>query len=183
MSHDRSSNVTDQRQDLLRLLHHAHGSARKVGQLLKRLIGRHAVHDILAAPIESFLTQTLDQQRLLLECISRIGDGEVSSGSLKESFTVMHHCASDRPVYDVLHDVALARTLTLEDIDLYSSVIVTAESGGFFETRHVCEGILLEKSSMADWLSRTAAVHAVHIGSRMKHAAPSRSNESALAET
>jgi hypothetical protein len=104
-------------------------------------------------PIESFLTQTLDQQRLLLECISRIGDGEVSSGSLKGSFTVMHHCASDQPVYDVLHDLALARTLTLEDIELYSSVIESAESGGFFETRHVCEGLLSQKSSMADWLS------------------------------
>jgi hypothetical protein len=53
--------------------------------------------------------------------------------------------------------MARVRALIRQEIDLYSSCIVTAESSGFFETRLACEAILLQKSAMTACLSRGEA--------------------------
>jgi len=152
--------MTDRRQDLLHLLQDAYGLAQNVERLLRQFSDRHARHARLATLIEGCLLQTLDQQRLLVECLRRIGDGGQIARLANADFAVVLQPA-DQSADDALHDLAHLRALILQEIDLYSSVIAAAESSGFFETRLVCEEILVQKTSMAAWLSQHAPSQAL----------------------
>jgi len=150
--------MTDQRQDLLHLLQDAYALAQNVEQSLRQFSDRHASHAELASPIKVCLTQTLEQQRLLGECVRRIEDGSRQiSHSTEADLAAMQPAPADESADDVRHDLAHMRALILREIDLYSSGIAAAESSGFFETRLVCEAILSQKSSMAAWLSERAS--------------------------
>jgi ferritin-like metal-binding protein YciE len=149
--------MSDQRQDLLQLLQDAYASAQNVERLLRQFSDRHASHAELASPINACLTQTLDQQRLLGECLRRIEDGSHVAHLATADFTALQQAPADQSADDVAHDLARVRALILSEMDLYASGIATAESSGFFETRLVCEEILSQKSSMAAWLSERAS--------------------------
>jgi ferritin-like metal-binding protein YciE len=64
---------------------------------------------------------------------------------------------SERPVRELPESLAAEiENLyqgSIREIASYASLIALAESEGFFETRLICDGILLHKSSMATWLS------------------------------
>jgi ferritin-like metal-binding protein YciE len=145
--------MSDQRQELLRLLQRAYALAQNVEPLLRRFSDRHATHVGLAAAMDAFLTQTLDQQRVLRECLQRIEDGEHTPRLLANGGLAANLRPAGQSGDDALRDLAHVRALILEEIDLYHSGILIAESSGFFETRFVCEGILTQKSLMSEWLS------------------------------
>ena len=151
--------MTDQRQDLLCLLQSAYALAQGVEQLLRRFSYRHARCVGLATPINAFLTQTLDEQRMLRECLQRIEDGEHTPRLLANAGFAAIQQPRDQSEDDALHELAQVRALIFEEIDLYHSGIATAESSGFFETRFVCEGILMQKSLMTEWLSLHTLSH------------------------
>ena len=151
--------MTDQRQDLLCLLQSAYASAQGLEQLLRRFSYRHARHVGLATPIAAFLTQTLDEQRMLGECLQRIEDGEHTPRLLANAGFAAIQQPGDQSEDDAPHQLAHVHALILEQIDLYHCGIATAESCGFFETRFVCEGILTQKSLMTEWLSLHTSSH------------------------
>lgn len=146
--------MSDQRQDLLHLLSDAYALARKAEHLLERYGNRHVNRAALAGPIQACLKQTLDQQRLLIDCMHRIeGEGHISrlgNGNLPVD---IQPSPPGQPSDDESDELAGVRTLTLQEIDIYTSCIATAESSGFFETRLACEGILSQKFALAAWLS------------------------------
>jgi hypothetical protein len=90
-------------------------------------------------------------------CIERIkgktDEGAASSPTLMPNLPV--GAASD--IGELPESLAVKiENLYLESIRAiasYTSLIATAESSGFFETRMICEGILSHKSSMATRLS------------------------------
>ncbi|CAB3759689.1 DUF892 family protein [Paraburkholderia solisilvae] len=146
--------MTDQRQDLLHLLGDAYALARKVERLLERFGNRHVRHAALASTIDACLKQTLDQQRLLVDCMHRIeGEGHISRLGNANLPADMQPAQSDRPGDDEPDELASVRALTLQEIDIYTSCIATAESSGFFETKLACEGILSQKFALVAWLS------------------------------
>lgn len=145
--------MTNQRQDLLHVLREAYALAQNVERLLRQFSDRHAGHAELIDPVKSCLAQTLEQQELLAACVRRIdGAGQISHSTSVDADT-FSQATAEQPAHDLAH----VRTLVLREIDLYASGIETAESSGFFETRLVCEAILLQKSSMAAWLSEHAS--------------------------
>ncbi|MPW21565.1 hypothetical protein GCT13_33020 [Paraburkholderia sp. CNPSo 3157] len=76
----------------------------------------------------------------------RIDDGRIQRSTIA-GFAVMQQQSADS-ADDEFRDLVHVRALILAEIDLYGLGIATAESGGFFETRLICEGILSQKSSM-----------------------------------
>lgn len=60
---------------------------------------------------------------------------------------------------NLLPELSNLRAYILHEIDLYSSVIITAEASGFFETKFVCEGVMSDKSSMAAWLEMRTSLN------------------------
>ncbi|WP_133646423.1 DUF892 family protein [Paraburkholderia flava] len=149
--------MADPRQDLLHVLRRAYALAQDVERSLKQFSDRHAGQAALAGPVTACLTQTLDQQRMLAECLRRIDNGTPLPPSSQADSTAVRPLSADRSnqsTDDAVHELTRIHVLVLQEIDVYSSGIATAESGGFFETRLVCEGILLQKSTMAAWLSR-----------------------------
>ena len=145
--------MTDQRQELLRLLQRAYALAQAVELLLGCFSDRHAKRVGFATAIDAFLTCTLDQQRVLRECLLRIEGGERAPGLSAHEGIATVTIPAVQSQDDALHFLAHVRALILEEIDLYHSGIAIAECSGFFETRFVCEGILTQKSLMKEWLS------------------------------
>jgi ferritin-like metal-binding protein YciE len=150
--------MTDQRQNLLHLLQDAYALALDVEQSLRRLGKHYASHVPFGNPLEACLKETLEQQLLLVECLCRIdGEGKTVRATNEDPSEDGKHTSANEPHGDVLPEMARVRALIRQEIDLYSSCIVTAESSGFFETRLACEAILLQKSAMTACLSRGEA--------------------------
>jgi ferritin-like metal-binding protein YciE len=151
--------MSDRRQDLLCVLQSAYALGQSVEQVLRRASNRRARRVGPVTSIDALLAQTLDQQRMLRECLKRIDDGEpTSKRSTAGSAAVARPAGQSEN--DLLHDLAEVRALTVQEIELYHSGIAAAESSGFFETRFVCEGILTQKSLMIEWLARQTPPHA-----------------------
>jgi ferritin-like metal-binding protein YciE len=152
--------MIDQRQDLLNLLRDAYALAQNVEQLLRQFYDRLAGRAMPVSAIEACLQQSLDQQRLLGECLRRIeGDGQVPRSNNVLPAAVQQS-EEDQSTDDAHDDLSRVRALILQEMDVCSSCIAAAESSGFFETKLACERILSQKSAMAARLSRDDSSHA-----------------------
>lgn len=143
--------MSDGRQELLCLLRDAYMCGQRAAQLLTLFLERHRDGGQVSAAIETFLAKTVEHQRLLTECLSRIEErAEVPQPD--EMICSAGQRLENPPAENLLHELSNLRACILREIDLYSSVIATAEASGFFETRFVCERVRSDKSSMAAWL-------------------------------
>ncbi|GAB7521292.1 DUF892 family protein [Paraburkholderia sp. 2C] len=147
--------MIDQRQNLLHLLQVAHALALDVEHSLRRLDGHCTSRVTFAKRMEICLNATLDQQRLLVECLRRINGGGETVRAINVDLPVSaEHALAAESDGDALHEMARVHALTLKEIDVYSACIATAESSGFFETKFTCEAILLQKFAMAAYLTQ-----------------------------
>ncbi|WP_167760328.1 DUF892 family protein [Paraburkholderia pallida] len=140
--------MSTHREELLCLLHDAYRWEHGVAGLLMAFLERHPDCGQLSAEIEAFLAQTLEHQRLLAECLARIEDRTQIQQPQGADFWPSQYQA-DPSMEDAHRGLAHVHTCKIQEIELYPSMIVAAESGGFFETRFVCEGIQAENASMA----------------------------------
>ena len=53
---------------------------------------------------------------------------------------------------EVVRNLASLYELKQQEIASYTLLIAIAEASGFFETKIVCEAIVLQQTAMADWL-------------------------------
>jgi hypothetical protein len=100
--------------------------------------------------------ETLEHQRQIGNCIARIEGktdeaGPGSSTRVPDLPVIPESDMGEPPQspaanFDRLYDESI------REIASCTSVSATAESAGFFETRLVCDGNLLHKSSMTKWL-------------------------------
>ncbi|MGV2289685.1 DUF892 family protein [Trinickia sp. YCB016] len=143
--------MSTERQELLCLLRNAYTGEQGAAALLIAFLERHPQCGQISAAIEAFLEQTLEHQRLLAECLGRIEENSEVQEPQRSDFSTSQRL-EDPPEDDVLRELAHLLAFILQEIELYSSVIATAEASGLFETRSVCEGVQSDKSSMAAWL-------------------------------
>lgn len=145
--------MTDQRQNLLHLLHDAYVLARDIERLLRQFRDRHASHAGPASVLEARLRETRERQRLIGDCIVRI-EGGIPVRRFKDGDSAGRQPTEPAQTEsNVDHDLACLRTAISRESDVYVSAIAAAESGGFFETRLVCEANLRQTYPMAAWLS------------------------------
>lgn len=149
--------MTTYREELLRLLRDAHICGQGSARLLMVLLERHPGRGPCSATVENFLSRTLEHQDMLAGCVARI---EESTRMLlpERSDPVEPSSPEHSGTKDLSRELAHVRKCLSQEIELYSKIIATAEAGGFFETRFICEGIQSEKSSMVAWLR----LHASH---------------------
>lgn len=149
--------MTTHREDLLRLLRDAHICGQGSAQLLMVLLERHPGLGPCPATVEDFLSRTLEHQDRLVGCVARIEEStpmQLPERSDLAELSNPEHSGTK----DLFREFAHVRKCLSQEIELYSKIIATAEAGGFFETRFICESIHSEKSSMAAWFG----LHASH---------------------
>jgi ferritin-like metal-binding protein YciE len=137
--------------------------------LLRKLNTMSPLGADLAVQSAACLEETLEHRRQIGNCIERIegktDEGASSSPTLVPNLPVVP--ASDMGELPESPAANLENLYqeSIREIASYTSLVATAESGGFFETRLICDGILLRKSSMATWLrDRISPVSAVRAG-------------------
>ncbi len=140
------------REDLLNLLRDACFSGQEIEQLLRYGLAHRSAPPDLLPDLERMLAQTLGQQQLLAQSVARIRDaaGRMQAVSPSPAATYVVPDAADPCHASILPDL---RDAMLRDIDFYATLIDTAESTGFFETKLICQGILAQKSSAFEWLA------------------------------
>lgn len=149
--------VTDQREELLRLLRAAALVGRDIQSLLE-LLARRCIHSIdLAVELDEALDASCRHQVLLAQCIRRIeGEAAAQPCSRRVCATFAHPTLAE-PAAGTQHDVGDLRMQVLSEIAIFEAAIVAAESSGLFETRLACETILAQTLSMSRRLSTYAA--------------------------
>lgn len=150
--------MNNSRQELLCLLHDACMYGQGAAQLLTVFLERHRDCGQDCAEIEISLAKTVENQRLLAECLARIAEKtEVPLPQAMDCSTALR--LEDPSAENVLRELSHLRTGILQEIERYSCVIATAEVSGFFQTRLVCEGGRSDKLSMAAWLEQRASLN------------------------
>jgi ferritin-like metal-binding protein YciE len=150
----RKVTMVDQRQNLLHQLRGAYALEQNVERSLRWFNDRHAGQAALVSTGQEYLKQTLAQQQLLGKCLHRIeGDGQITQSENVNLPADILPAPPAQPGVGNVDKLFRLPSLTLEGIDTYTSCIATAESGGFFETKFTCEGILVQKFALSAWLS------------------------------
>ncbi len=139
------------RNDLLDQLREARSLGRETEQRLRHVLSRALASDEQRPEMETLLTQTIEQQRLLGQSVMRIEDIGTPAGDAVSEIPAMPAgpaAGDDRQSPSLIN----LRDALLREVDFYADLIETAEATGFFETKWVCEGILSQKSSTIAWL-------------------------------
>lgn len=147
----------NERDDLLFQLRRIHAMERDAELLLRKLNTSPALGAELAIHTVACLEETLEHGRQIASCIERIegktDEGAASSPTLVPNLPVVSATDIEELPENLAAKIENLYQESIRSIASYTSLIATAESGGFFETRLICDGILLHKSSMATWLS------------------------------
>lgn len=145
--------MANERQNLMILLQSADAIERDVERLLRQIHACPVPDPPLATRISGCLEETIRHRDSISHCIGRI-DGDENNPQVQ----VQNQPASAETGIEESQgslDANLAKLYQEANrgVAFYTSVIAAAEAGGFFETKLVCEAILSQKSSMANWLS------------------------------
>ncbi|MDR5798020.1 DUF892 family protein [Caballeronia sp. LZ008] len=148
--------MTDLRSELLDLLQKAYALASGQEKCLRRIQDALAVDLLPASAIDTFLTQTIDEQQSLRECLRRICDDAEASRTENSVLADMRYGREANPMQEVRRDLVDVGEFIHEGVDVYRAIAAASEASGFFETKLVCERILSQKGSMALWWSAHA---------------------------
>ena len=149
--------MSNERVDLLFQLRRIYATEHDTELLLRKLNASPALGAELAVHTAACLEATLEHRRQIGNCIERI-EGKTDEGAARSPTLMLNLPVGSASDMGELPESLAAKIENLyresiREITSYTSLIATAESSGFFETRMTCESILSHKSSMARWLS------------------------------
>lgn len=165
--------MATKKETLLSWLKDAHGMENASVTMMEKQVKRLDEHPEIQNKIKQHLEESREQQRMVKECIERLG-GEVSSikqgmGSFVSNVQAMMSAASgDEVVKNSLANFGFENF----EIASYKSLIAAADDLGEQEIKQTCETILQQEQRMAQWVEehipqvtkeytkRTAASHA-----------------------
>ena len=139
-------------ENLLEWLCDAHAMARQAEHALRAQAERIVHYPKLKTRIEQHLQETLEQQRLLKSCITRL---EGTSSRLKDA--VGQVIAFGQGAWGALRPDEVIKgaisSYAFENLQIatYTSLIAAAKTVGDTATVHVCERILRAERAMATW--------------------------------
>ncbi|CEK10801.1 ferritin-like domain-containing protein [Legionella hackeliae] len=138
---------------LLHWLKDAHAMEKQSEQMLKTQIFRLENYPRLKKHMKLHLEETIYQQEQLEKCITRLG----SHYSLLKDFSAkligLGQVASNMFSCDEVIQGAID-SLVFENLEIatYTILITAAENADDSETKHICEQILYQEKTMANWL-------------------------------
>jgi ferritin-like metal-binding protein YciE len=145
--------MTDPQENLLDWLRDAHAMEQQAEQMLRAQSSRLENYPELKLRIDQHLEETLGQQKLVAQCIERLGGSTSTIKDLAAKVMAFGQAAGGMAVSDEVVKGSIA-SYVFENLEIasYTSLIAAAEAAGDLETKTACEQILPQEVAMAQWL-------------------------------
>jgi len=145
--------MTDPAEHLLDWLRDAHAMEQQAEQMLRAQSGRLEHYPELKARIDQHLEETLGQQKIVAECIERLGGSTSIVKDLTAKMMAFGQAAGGMTQTDeVVKGANMSYVFENLEIASYTSLIAAAERCGDAQTKAACERILPQEQAMAQWL-------------------------------
>lgn len=145
--------MADHRENLLDWLRNAHAMEQQAEQMLKAQASRIQHYPELKARIEKHIEETLQQQTLIEDCLTRMNSKPSSTKDLAAKGMAFMQAMGGMTASDEIIKGAIAGYV-FEHVEIatYTTLIAAAKAAGDVATQRVCEIILPQEQAMADWL-------------------------------
>ncbi|KPC49639.1 ferritin-like domain-containing protein [Amantichitinum ursilacus] len=145
--------TTDRKENLLDWLRDAHAMEQQAEHMLKGQSSRLENYPELKARIDQHLQETLGQQKLLEECIARLGGSHSVLKDLGGTLMAFGQAVGGMTMSDeVIKGSISGYVFENLEIATYTVLIEAARATGDIETQRACEQILPQEQAMAKWL-------------------------------
>jgi ferritin-like metal-binding protein YciE len=140
-------------ENLLDWLRDAHAMEQQAEKMLKAQSERLEHYPRLKARIDQHIEETLDQQRLIDECLTRLGGSSSTLKDIGGKLMAFGQAVGGSLMSDEVIKGAMAGYV-FENMEIasYTVLIAAAQEAGDAETKEACEKILPQEVAMADWL-------------------------------
>lgn len=140
-------------ENLLDWLRDAHAMEQQAEQMLKAQSSRLEHYPQLKARIDQHIEETLDQQKLIDECLQRLGGEASTMKDLGGKLMAFGQAVGGSMMSDeVIKGAMSGYVFENMEIASYTVLIAAAQAAGDTQTQKVCEKILPQEVAMADWL-------------------------------
>ncbi|GAB2577844.1 ferritin-like domain-containing protein [Dyella jejuensis] len=145
--------MAEHKENLLDWLRDAHAMEQQAEQMLKAQASRIQHYPELKARLEAHLEETLQQQKIVEDCITRLGGKPSTAKDLAGKAMAFAQGVGGMAVSDEVIKGAIAGYV-FENIEIatYTVLIAAAKSIGDTATQRACETILPQEQAMARWL-------------------------------
>lgn len=140
-------------ENLLDWLRDAHAMEQQAENMLRAQSERLEHYPVLKARIDEHIQETLGQQRLLDECLTRTGGSSSMLKDLAGKVMAFGQAVGGSMMSDEVVKGAMSGYV-FENLEIasYTVLIAAAKEAGDSQTQAACEAILLQEEAMADWL-------------------------------
>lgn len=140
-------------ENLLDWLRDAHAMEQQAESMLKAQSKRLEHYPKLKARIDQHIQETFGQQKLIEECLSRLGGSSSSIKDMTGKLLAFGQAVGGSLMSDEVIKGAMAGYV-FENVEIasYTVLIAAAKAAGDSETQAACEKILPQEIAMAEWL-------------------------------
>ncbi|MFJ5299139.1 ferritin-like domain-containing protein [Pseudomonas sp. NPDC088368] len=140
-------------ENLLDWLRDAHAMEQQAEKMLKAQSERLEHYPKLKARIDLHLQETLGQQKLVDECITRLGGSSSTLKDMAGKLMAFGQALGGSMMSDEVIKGAMAGYV-FENVEIatYTVLIAAAKAAGDTQTAAACEQILPQEEAMAQWL-------------------------------
>jgi ferritin-like metal-binding protein YciE len=145
--------MTDPQEHLVDWLRDAYAMEKQAESMLKAQASRLDHYPTLRVRIEQHLDETLSQQRLLEECLARLGSGPSAMKDLAARIAAFGQAVGGMTMTDeVVKGSMSGYVFEQMEVASYTALIAAAKAVGDAETLRCCEAILSQEVEMGRWL-------------------------------
>lgn len=140
-------------ENLIEWLRDAHAMEQQAEKMLKAQSERLEHYPDLKARIDQHIQETLGQQRLIEECLNRLGQSPSTLKDITGKLMAFGQAVGGTFVSDEVIKGAMAGYV-FENMEIaaYTVLIAAAKAAGDAQTQAACERILPQEVAMAEWL-------------------------------
>jgi ferritin-like metal-binding protein YciE len=141
------------KENLLDWLRDAHAMEQQAEKMLKAQSERLEHYPQLKARIDQHIQETLGQQKLVDECLTRLGGSSSTLKDLTGKLMAFGQAVGGSMMSDEVIKGAMAGYV-FENVEIatYTALIAAAKAAGDPQTQAACEQILPQEQAMAAWL-------------------------------
>ncbi|CAG8868743.1 Protein YciE [Pseudomonas fluorescens] len=140
-------------ENLLDWLRDAHAMEQQAEKMLRAQSERLEHYPKLKARIDQHIDETLGQQKLVEECLTRLGGSSSTLKDITGKLMAFGQAVGGSLMSDEVIKGAMAGYV-FENVEIatYTVLIAAAEAAGDSGTKAACEKILPQEIAMAEWL-------------------------------
>ncbi|MBV4455718.1 MULTISPECIES: ferritin-like domain-containing protein [Pseudomonas] len=140
-------------ENLLDWLRDAHAMEQQAEKMLKAQSERLEHYPQLKARIDQHIEETLGQQQLIDQCLTRLGGSASTLKDMGGKLMAFGQAVGGSLMSDEVIKGAMAGYVFEHvEISSYTALIAAAKEAGDTETQAACEQILPQEIAMAEWL-------------------------------